>query len=271
MVNRRQRYLQFVFKQLDVFQKNLNISVANADIDAVHDMRVAVKKLRAAHLLAARLDKNDLLLPDLKKIKTLYRISGQLRDLQLKKALVEKNFRSNLHSPVFVFIDRQLTHHRCRYIELAQASRFDYFKEWAFNTKYLLAGRKESEFNLVIQQQISAHMHEARELFSQASCIRDYHLSRRLIKQVLHLMIMTGMSSWSDTSAHLTRRRLKTLEESLGNWHDHVQMSLWLSEIHQGVAIPTWEKLQLHFHRKSERMLQLAADKFIRIAGVYTT
>jgi len=271
MVNRRQRYQLFVLKQLEVFQKKLNISVADADIDAVHDMRVAVKKLRAAHLLAARLDKNNLLLPELKKVKKLYQISGKLRDLQLKRALVEKNFRSNLHNPVFVFIDRQLTHHRCRYIELAQASRFDYFSEWAPNTERLLAGVREAEFNQIIQQQISEHMHTSRELFSQAVCIRDYHLSRRLIKQVLHLMIMTGMSSWSDTSAHLTRRRLKTLEESLGNWHDHVQMFLWLNEIHQGVSIPTWEKLQLHFHRKSERMLQLSVEKFKRIAGVYTT
>jgi CHAD domain-containing protein len=269
MVNRRSRILLFVLHQLEVFHKNYELALLDADIEAVHDMRVAVKKLRAACLLLGDLDKSGTMELELKEIKPLYRASGKLRDLQLKKELLARNFRSSRHQAIHDFIFRMANHHKQEFLELALSKRGAYFKKFAAVSENVLNKCSESEFNHLIQNKISSHVHTARMYVANAVCIRDYHLARRYIKQVFHLMMMSGIVSWSDLQARFTRRNLKSLEESIGNWHDHVQLKLWMESLRGGVELPTWLAVHTHFHVKSERMLGRAVQKFRSIAGLY--
>jgi CHAD domain-containing protein len=268
MVNRRNRVLGFTLRQLEVFRYNCNLSLIDADIDAVHDMRVAIKKLRAASLLLDRLDKKGAIQNELKQIKPLYRLSGKLRDLQLKQKLISKNFRSLKHQPVHDFIYRMTNHHKQEFLEYTKSTHDEYFNNFAEITENLLQCT-ESEFNHIIQNRISSHIHASRLYVANAVCIRDYHLARRYIKQIYHIMMMSGIVSWSDLQARFTRRNLKELEECFGNWHDHIQLKLWLESLKGGVDLPTFSALHNHFHIKSERMFGRALQKFNLIAGQY--
>ena len=269
MINRRGRISLFVQHQIDVFHENFNLSLTTCDIEAIHDMRVAVKKLRASYLLLAELDKDKYLEKELTAIKPLYRASGKLRDLQLKEALLTKNFRSRRHDYIHAFILRLKHHHNQVFIEQARNCQSEYLSDFAALSRSLLLACPEAEFNHIIQKRISSHIHTARMYVANAVSIRDLHLARRYTKQVYHIMMMSGIVSWSDLQARFTRRNLKSVEESIGNWHDHVQLKLWLETLKGGIDFPTYKDLHSHFDVKSARMHQSAIARFNRIAGHY--
>ncbi len=86
-------YTDFIFilwkKEQRVFSKNLAVLKKQADKNAVHDLRVAVKKLRAALELYLLISEKPLQEDPLKETEQLFSILGKQRDIEICLEIIE--------------------------------------------------------------------------------------------------------------------------------------------------------------------------------------
>ena len=84
------RLLQYYTKHSGLFLSNFKKVLTGFDPDAIHDMRVAVKRLRAVYLLLERLfgEKSEPV-TDVGRFRELFRLSGRMRDIQVQQQLIE--------------------------------------------------------------------------------------------------------------------------------------------------------------------------------------
>ena len=102
----------YLFENTEKFKQNLNEAIQSLDENAVHDFRVALKKLRAIFFF---LDKTEIsgISPSnpVKKFKKVFKAGGIVRDRQVHKSLIA-NYEEILSADFNVyklFIDQQIS------------------------------------------------------------------------------------------------------------------------------------------------------------------
>jgi CHAD domain-containing protein len=71
----------------EVIEKNFVASRSTLSADAIHDMRVEIKRLRAFYRLVGHLDSSFIAKEHFRKIRKLFRAAGKVRDVQVQKEL----------------------------------------------------------------------------------------------------------------------------------------------------------------------------------------
>ncbi len=101
---------RFMEEQLELFKDLMTRTKTTIDEETIHQMRVAVKKIRTIQKLKKHINFPSLIKkPQFKTIKEIFAISGQLRDLQIQQNLLEA-YRKKLkfsYQQLSEYLDKQ--------------------------------------------------------------------------------------------------------------------------------------------------------------------
>lgn len=222
----QEKLLAYYLKSCDQFLLNYRQALSGFDVEAVHDMRVAVKRIRAVNLLL------DQLIPEKTNaageeriIRGLFRLSGKIRDHQVQLQLLSE-YTAESGTP---FVAYQ------QYLKKGEHKAIRKFVGYLAETDAEAAIEDMQKhdldrISLSGNHAITGHIVRiANELLAGARSVshdryHDEHLHeiRRKIKYCLFLL---NVFDKDDPNLSKVGSSLKKLEKAglmLGNWHDHV-------------------------------------------------
>jgi CHAD domain-containing protein len=253
-----QRYFEH---QVDKIDRNYVRAVLKQEGEAVHDLRVAIKRLRTLRRL---LRENQLLKPSarnfIRDLRKIYRPLGRLRDLQVRRELLDhyKFAGGDLFSPVFENLENG-----CRRSRLKLRSTFRHFPYTAFyrfkHSRPYRNGGPDSRIDhraFLIRRLRSILFHLGME-----DRFAHYHEIRKKLKEIDYLLEMQGLNFLQFDGLRCELTVLKQLEDLIGGWRDRVML---LHELHplvlaQGTALDFAQEVKIEHLRNDIRDLEQSA------------
>ncbi len=209
----------FVNKQLIVFTNNLNIASINHNEDAIHDLRVALKRVFAVRKILKQsvVDYKFSFKPHFHLVKSIFKTTGIIRDQQIMTHIAHKKLEQNEYVNYRRKCNRII---KPALLQLHKCIDYpDIKKEVNFITKifYVLdILRPEYVINTFLDQ-ISKNEHLIKEQLKTQNC--NYHIVRRLIKEQYYLFSILKEVYKYKSDENLIAKK-KELGSKLGDWHD---------------------------------------------------
>lgn len=198
-----------------VFEKNLSVLKERLNTDAIHDLRVAIKKLRAYLELYTELRKEKELSAGwqqelLTETDNLFNVSGRQRDVEICLSLLAafKNEKQYSFSHLQLFLQTVLKITKAWTNEAIHHYSNKEIRKIYFLFKQETNSVKPEEFGHAMQTIINNRLIEIKNSFSQP------HKLRKSLKSVYYCLCF-----FKDDDYHAGL--LHDILDDLGNWQDH--------------------------------------------------
>ena len=228
----QQSLLAFYNHQVDAFRENFTKVREEFGFDAIHDMRVAVKRLRAILILAKKLDPNQNRKYAEGKIKQLFRLSGKMRDAQVQQALL-KEYESKMKADFGEYATYLMDLEQKSILKfqnyLYKHSTTDFTVDLGMALPALIVKSDTTRVKSAMDSLIGEFFHNVDLLKAQQQKDENLHEIRRQLKQISYLL--SAFDS-RDLDYPKLNKKIKMLEKAnhlLGKWHDHVVAMTYLS------------------------------------------
>lgn len=234
--------IDYLSTHCELFTENFRKVTDSFDADAIHDMRVAFKRIRAVYLLAEHIGHKAFSARSNEgKLRLLFRYSGRMRDTQVQQELILRVAEEH-HTTCHEYIG---------HLQKLENKAIRKFRDFisTIDAGYELATGAEKARMLFQQsdpETIRTHLIRiVDELFEKAGQLRsadqsddNLHEIRRRLKQCHYLL-----STFSSTDPDLPRlkttlKRLDKINEMLGDWHDLVVAAEYLNKFTTGHRDP---------------------------------
>lgn len=221
----QQRLIAFYNAQIEAFRENFEKVREGFGFDAVHDMRVAIKRLRAVIILCEKLYPELSIVHAEGELRKLFRLSGKMRDAQVQQALV-REYEVRLEAGFGEFTD---------YLQDYERKSIKKFSNYCIHhtandfIQSISAILPNIILNVDEKHLKSAFYALLRELLTTVESLKtdqqqDEHLHeiRRKLKQCNYLL--TIFDAEDDDLLQLTKllKKLEKANDLLGKWHDHI-------------------------------------------------
>ena len=218
-------------KQVSKIDKNFYNAILRHDGDAVHDLRVAIKRLRALRRL---LKENRILRPGarqfIKSLRKIYRPLGRLRDLQVSEGLCEEYGLTTECWFEPMKLEFESARNRC-YRRLFQAFRhFSYvdFFRFKYSRPYRNTGPgaviDETSYMTRRLKSILAHYKEKDQM-------HHFHEIRKKLKELYYLTEIKQENRLFYRSVVRDLEALKQMEDNIGGWRDRLLFQRELNSV----------------------------------------
>lgn len=220
----QQRLLAYYNDQMDAFRENFIKVREDFGFNAIHDMRVAIKRLRAVIILAKKLD------PNLKgkraegDLRHLFRLSGRMRDAQVQQALLKEyetvlNVGFGEYAAYLLKLEQKSIQKFKAYLQPHSATDFTADLELTLPALILKSDKEliKSATSSLIEQLFQ----RVDDLKADQESDESLHEIRRQLKQISYLL---SVFDKEDPDFSELKKKLKMLEKAnqlLGRWHDH--------------------------------------------------
>ncbi|HWR34203.1 MAG TPA: CHAD domain-containing protein [Chitinophagaceae bacterium] len=206
-------------KEQHIFSKNLAILKKHNEKEAVHDLRVSVKKLRAAIELYVLLTKEPLWEYPLKETEKLFNISGKQRDLEISlEVLAELEKETSKKYPE---LKRNLQ------TSLSAAKKWTNIAIYEYN-------KKEPEaIAILIKEDKSSAIHEdlkynlysliTEHLVGCKNYFKKPHKLRQYLKEIYY-WIKIAPENWDTITQN--EKEIHSVLDDLGRWQDLEMLSI---------------------------------------------
>ncbi len=240
---------QYFSKQVAKFENNLYKSVCSHDEEAIHDLRVSIKRIRALFRFLAEY---RILRPHSKnylfKIKKIYAPLGVLRDLQIKSNLVAEYHIDEISDYMFFIKWLEAQQFRSK-VKLKNVFRQFSFREF-YRFKHRLPYVRNNSVALDHDRILKRRLLKINKLMRQGDLQQSLHDIRKKFKDIYYFLEMCELGKTDCMGIALDLDSIKNLEDAIGQWHDCV---LLIQELQLGVN----EEHPLLSNRKSELRSQL--------------
>src|SRR6187399_658300 len=227
------------FLQEKVFNENLFLSRKRPTKISVHDLRVAVKKLRSYLRLKEELTKDEWKESFL-KISALFKSFGRLRDYDMSLTLIRKLERKE--SPSFIFFKEYLSVNRSLTRKWAKqdALKFNEQEPDGFNKQFnSLQGSNEEVCEKIIQL-------SALKIKKVKSLAKHFQKNAHEIrKQLKDLYYWLKICPKGLAEGFINMKVLDRILTYLGNWQDHVILKKKIKQYIQDLPKRNEEKIML--------------------------
>jgi CHAD domain-containing protein len=221
----RQKLLSYFNHQIEAFRENLTKVREESGFDAIHDMRVAIKRLRAVFILAEKLQPGFSGEQTEGELRQLFRLSGKMRDAQVQLALL-MDYESSMETAF-----SQYTTY-LRNFERKAVKKFNDYVHLKSETDFIRATELMLP-DLILKSdniRIKSALHTLlEELFTAVESLKtdqqhDEHLHeiRRKLKQCNYLLSVFDTEDDAFPRMNKLLKKLEKANELLGKWHDHV-------------------------------------------------
>lgn len=215
---------RYLFYQRKTFEKCFPRIHDVTDDDAIHDIRVSIKKIRTLLLLL------DYIYPgkwDIKEhyrpFKKIFKRLGLIRDLQVQQKLaayLKQKCSGNIEG-----YEAYLTNHeKGARLNVNNWLRVYSLPDWHTLEEDIRAFYFRTGKKLIIQKAndyIEHKINHAKEISYQKDRI-TIHLIRRLLKEARYMMEMIGSVLKETAHYKPLQNKIKPIENYLGDWHDRM-------------------------------------------------
>jgi len=233
-----------------VFDEKFKIVLASFDEDAIHKMRTSTKRLRALFQLLGFISTNKYKSKkQLKKIRSLFKHAGRIREIQIEK-LIASSYENTLD---ITLPEYQEYLKQCEHREIA---------------KFLKSIPKFSERNTIIDdayvietitscsgKKLSARVNkfilwkadQLKSLNAKPVSNERIHKNRTILKQLYYLFDILSQITEESEILNMTSDRMREIEQKIGNWHDLINSTYFLnnfSKTKNRIKIPAFKKLK---------------------------
>ena len=196
-----------------VFNKNFEILSHGQDKDAVHDIRVAIKKLHACLKLYAIITEKKDWQSLFTETKSLFSVLGRERDVEMCLELVSNDEKET--GADYTNIKNHLQSLLQTMQRWSQHALKNYYKtELADLTSLLTRGADEPAKEWLIEKTIDAinnHLRQIKDYYKQP------HKIRKLLKDVYYWLKMLPKNAVTDYSLE---KKLEGILDDFGNWQN---------------------------------------------------
>jgi CHAD domain-containing protein len=219
----RERFLAYARTQLDCIQTNFAPASVFCQIEAIHDMRVGLKRVAVVYSLLAWMD------PDFEAVRfrthfgRLFRAAGKVRNLQVVQSLIQDFSRNNSNN-----LSEYWNYLKIREIKMCQkfkslCNAFDVhtFTEAESEIAASLNGLNDSLLVFHTGRKIASLLNDIAEIMkSSQSRDSDLHAVRILTKTTRYTIEILQTQFPDHTELQQMNAALKNLHQALGLWHD---------------------------------------------------
>ncbi len=267
MKKKKKRIYKYLKDQIADGARNLKIMKKNFDMDAIHDMRVATKKMRAVLRFLEFINSGFKAKKQLKPIKKIYKAAGKIRDTQVQQELAEsyeitmnESFEELIH-----YLERKEVRYQENYsAELADTS-IDRIKKRQKKVKKKIskisnkkAGKQEDVFLFHGMQKIN-------ELLKNTDDPENLHDIRKILKDLNYVMQLDKKKHKNpETNTPLDKDAVSKIGSALGKWHDRFVAQEFVDEFLEKNSKLAQNKVKKYekYHRR------LMADNKVLLAEV---
>lgn len=206
-----------------IIEENYNLAVKYTDEDGVHDMRVAIKRMRAYFNLIEWINPVFQAKQTLKPIRRLFKSAGNVRDIHVQQGLVRKR-ASELGlemSEYYNFLKQKEMDERMRFLPSAKKFNLGIFlKNWSL-IKNSLSFISTEYIQYKAEERFSTQIEELVKFKRKEDFIEDdYHAIRILSKETRYtLEVLQECFPPKDIWEKLNES-LRKVHQALGRWHD---------------------------------------------------
>ncbi|MBN2175591.1 MAG: CHAD domain-containing protein [Bacteroidales bacterium] len=223
MKNRIEKYF---IKQLTAFEKNFKKSKKEFDIEAIHEMRLSIKRTKALFLFFEYIDPDNFnARNEFKSIKHLFKMAGNIRDIQVQIRLV-KNIRKGGKNKYKPYIKHLRAKETEAIVIFNKEVKESLHQEVITNQDKILNVLREvtneeriREKTITLLNDKISHIDKLRKDLGKEENI---HEIRTTIKQIQYLFAFTKKYVSKKLFLQLSKKKLKKIENIFGDWHDRV-------------------------------------------------
>lgn len=220
------RLLDFFTNQCSLFLLNFNLAQKKSDADAVHDMRVAFKRIRAVYLLMERLLPEDFNMEEAEGVlRELFRLSGRMRDAQVQLCLLEVH-ETNLsttfgeYKAFLMKTEKKSVKKFHEYLHKSDAESD--LKNKQQQTSHLISTAGDNQIRQQIILFVNELMYTAHNMHTDQDKDENLHEIRRKLKQCHYLLSVFDPNDAGLPEINTRIKRLDKANDLLGAWHDHL-------------------------------------------------
>jgi CHAD domain-containing protein len=236
------KYLNKYYKiQKAELEKNFFLITQVYKAEVVHKLRVNLKKIRALFYLLEHIDPQLFKVKkQYRKLRSLFKVVGQIRDVQVQKELID-------------LFEKELEIHftdYCNYLNKIEDNHIKQFRKWILTNKLEHSEKPLHKINkiykkinhktlkIIARQFITLRIEKISELHEFAHDEEKLHKIRALLKEIMYIhnilknhypdfVFLKGFSELIEKS-----------EKALGDWHDRHVAVEYVDLFHKKIGIP---------------------------------
>jgi CHAD domain-containing protein len=225
-----ERIIEYFLKHRQIIEETLDLSRDPEDIEAIHDLRLSIKRLRVVARLADITSDGGFSAEErLTNINTLFKNAGRLRDAQLTRILLQELDHPELRSVIASFSDRQ-TKQRAKYENSFDNFGINCLDEFETKLKHALGNvgnRQVMQAGYLLLSELEMKIHE---LFHGSKHEKRMHDIRTRLKDIVYLNNIFNDELPVSDQLNITVDRLRELGEVAGSWHDCLNLEMKLEK-----------------------------------------
>jgi len=220
------RLEKYSARQCRVFLKCYELTLHNFDPDAIHDLRVAIKRLNAVFDLLERMFPDQLIGHVTQGgLHELFRLSGRMRDAQVQQQLVADlsqtlNAGFNEYQYYLKNAEKKAVGKFQKYIQGYDAKVDLVAKQEMISS--LLGSTDGNAVKLHIFSLVGELLATARNMHSEQESDEHLHEIRRKLKHCLYLLLVFSKKDDAFPDLKTILKTLNKANKLLGDWHDRL-------------------------------------------------
>lgn len=223
---------EYYEKYKAVFEENFHIVLDNFELEAIHKMRTSTKRLRALFILIEYLtDGKFKAKKQLKKIRSLFKMAGLIREIQIEHMLT-KNLQEDLNNTFDGYLNYLKYRERREIVRFLKQLPADTRGLEVLNDKKIketIDALEVEDLKTGTEKFIADRENEIRKNASKAYSNERIHSIRTLLKQLYYLYDILIELSGRTEILGFSSFRLREIEQHFGDWHDLVNSRYYLN------------------------------------------
>ena len=219
--------IAYLNKYLEEFRINLEKAIQDYDAEAIHDYRVAVKRIRAViRVLDKAYDKplfsKKLILP----LREMFKAGGTIRDDQVQIGLVEKiETGYNRSFPLIKkYYRKRISDQRDTFFKTSVDFDFDILEDIILKIEKIIEPLDEEFLENSLYNRLHRSMEKLKLIRYDLDTSEKLHSFRTQFKSNGYVAEMLFQSKHSNKVSKAAYTRIKNFGQELGDWHDHYQL-----------------------------------------------
>lgn len=211
-------------KYLDKFEKEFLRTVNTNDEDAIHDLRVSIKKLRALFLFLKEAGFADVKsdYKYLRKLKDVFKKAGKFREFQIHKNLLN-DYQERLGQEFYTFaqyLDEQEKQAQNDFHEFMPGIKFRKLYHTADQLHKKIDGIPSKKLNSKLYDFVKTRVDECHGFMFEPHYENHLHQIRKYLKHIRFIIGQKIGNIHKMFESEIDFKDTKKVEDILGEWHD---------------------------------------------------
>jgi len=225
-----EQIIEYYRKHRKIIEENIELSRDPGDVEAIHNLRLSIKRMRVVAMLAKILSRGKFnRKQQLKDIRKMFRRAGRLRDVQVALQLLKEYEDDGLQSVTDHLKVRELKNRR-RYEYVLSGFDPAILNRFEDSLSETLAGIGEKEMKHAGYKLLSDLEFDIHSIYHGSREEKRLHRIRRRLKDINYLNNIFNESLPLTDHLSISADKLREISELAGTWHDCLMLEIVLGK-----------------------------------------